>query len=351
MKSFESFYNLLSIWLIALLVTTVAFFAASCGSGGSTQIIPPPNQNQNNNNDNGLDGNDNGTTPPPPAPPVVEGMIDVAGIPITDESGLPAGVTRTTLKVIDPSEEIGDTISTIPTAAGTYAIDGLAPATVSYLNISFNTNVDLKGIGQTVTPVSINLPIQLASGVVTTVDTSIAVFAPKVTASQKYVSDDDDNGGGMDDDGIDDDIGDDDLDDNDHGSIEISYSYQGPDGSRAGKFIIDYRSNQTIYDMNDDGEYGDDTAHSDNDNDGIRDDRRDEDRYEEDFEDVEAEGLVEGIGGGLLTVNAVNFIIDERTNFKDGLKLAQIGVGTSVHVKGYRTPSGKIFAVEIELED
>ena len=395
MKSFKSGYSLICTIILALSVVASVFIATSCGGGSASGNLPVyqnPGQSNGGNGAGNPGGNppgdstsppgdgqaapppadesggegtappsDGGSTPPgdggtiPPGdsggstpPPdsadsAVKGTIDVGGIPVSDASGLPADVTRVSLKVIDPSEEIGDTPTAAPSPTGSYKIGGLASAKIRYLNVSFNTSVDLKGVGQLVTPVSVNLPIQLASGVSTKINASIAVYAPKSAASVRSASKD---GGGSGDDGGDD--GDDDAED--YGSIEISYSYDGPDGARAERFVIDYRTNETVYDLDEDGSYDDDLSHVDGDNDGIRDDRLSDDQQRDDYIDVDAEGLVEDIGTEFIKVTGVLFIIDERTSFKDEMGQSLISIGDSVKIKGYTTPSGSMYAEEIELE-
>ena len=65
------------------------------------------------------------------------------------------------------------------------------------------------------------------------------------------------------------------------------------------------------------------------------------------FSDVESNGVVEDISNEFIKVNGLLFIIDERTNFKDGQSLSMIAIGDDVQVHGYTKPSGSTYAKEI----
>jgi hypothetical protein len=124
--------------------------------------------------------------------------------------------------------------------------------------------------------------------------------------------------------------------------------HRAQDGETDVDNIGDGQFDETIQDN--DGDGIPDSIDSDDDNDGVRDDRSDDDKHSDEFTEVEEEGIVEGIGVAIIQVNGVAFIIDERTNFKDGQSVSAIAIGDSVKVKGYSTPSGNVYAEEIEAE-
>ncbi|MEP0813644.1 MAG: hypothetical protein HRF49_03135 [bacterium] len=311
---------ILRLFLIAV---AAVFFLTSCGGGGGA---PVPNPG----------GDPPAVDPPVVNPPVVnppagttgaiEGVLDVNGIPVSDESGAPADVTRATLKVIDPSEEIGFIAATNPGATGQFAVGNLQPSKVNYLNVNFATPVDLKGTGAVATPIAVNIPVQIAASAKTSLDVSVKLWGIAGTASLRKPSSDD------------------------SGKVEIEYHYSGPDGERTVRYVIDFRMNTTTFDANLDGSFDDDSGHADDDNDGIEDEREEEDEHHDDFVEVEEKGVIQSKTENSITVNGVTFTLDTRTSYEDGASRTGLQPGDLVEVKGYTTPLGNTYAEKVKLE-
>ena len=248
-------------------------------------------------------------------------------MPVSDESGTPGDVTRASLKVIDPSEEIGDGTFANPLPTGSFALANVKVGTVKYLNIAFNTPLDLKGAMLTPTPVAINLPVSIAAGAATQVNAKVRLFGTADASSAKTAS----QTGGS--------------------TIEVEYDYDGPDGKRHVRFIIDFRLSSTTFDDDDDGYYEDEYEHEDSNNDGISDEREQEDESHDEWEELEEEGVITAVSGDTITVNGIAFILDNRTSYKDGAPKAALVKGVFVKIHGYETGPGNIYASEVEIDD
>ena len=290
------------------------FSLSSCGGGGYPQkgkvtegpFLPPP---------------------PPANSGTLGGTLTVENLPIGDDPGDTGDVTRATVKVIDPSEEIGDLPFANPAPDGRFALGYVPAANLKYLNLNFNTPIDLRGVGVAATPISINVPVQIADGAHTRVNATVRKYSPPATAALRSPSTDDVT------------------------TIEVEYEYEGPDGARHVKFIVNFRLGKLTLDSTGSGSYDDEDEFDDDNCDGVSNEREAEDREHREYEEVESEGDVQTISGTAITVNGIVFNVDERTTFKDGLKLSQLILGDLVKIKGYVLPGGKIYAEKIELKD
>ncbi|HYE79915.1 MAG TPA: DUF5666 domain-containing protein [bacterium] len=248
-----------------------------------------------------------GSTPQPDNTGTVTGKVTIgAELPTAD----PRGSTR----IIDPGESIaGLPAPRMPDAQGNFVFPKVPVVDRPlYVQVGFTPTIDLGGGGGTPQPVAINVPVRVGQGVTTNAVSTINQYS---------------------------------FMDQPMGVI-VGVTYDGPDGARTSRTVVNFRDRTVSHDVNGDGTF-DDTWSPDVNLDGLSDDRNRFDDNPGGFQEIERQGRVEVLTNDAITVAGTAFQVNGATNIfnkdtKAPLVLADINVNDLVDVRGFMVGSDLI---------
>lgn len=287
-------------WLIGI-ITLLSFLSACGGGGGGPPNIPELTSTAR------LSGTviftDSVSLAPPPA--------DMFDGPAPDD-------LRYAARIVDPGDDIGKASLTDPdnlSSSGLFNFEEVDPDVLAYFNLRFIVNSDLGGEGASQTSTSLNIPVVLANAFGTHL--TIVVHRPS------------DN------------------------ILELTYTYNGPDGSREIRLQLNFHTDLLYFDLDSDGLF-DDLIAIDYNHDTIPDAHATYMEILDYSETAVAYDSVSGVGSNTLSVGGILYEVWGHTNIVsniDGsiLALSEISNGRNATVK-YSGFGGSNIASSIYVE-
>ncbi|MCX6646014.1 MAG: DUF5666 domain-containing protein [bacterium] len=284
-----------------LCIITLLSFMSSCGGGGEPANIPPVTSTA------ALTGS-----------VIFMETVSLAAPPADMFDGPAPADLHYAARIIDPGDDIGGAPLPKPgnlSSNGHYHFENNDANPLAYFNLRFIVNADLTGDNLPQTPVSLNIPVALANAFGTYI--SIIVSRPA------------DN------------------------ILELTYTYNGPDGSRKILLQLNFLTDLIYFDLDSDGLF-DDLIAIDYNNDAIPDSHASYMEILDYTTTVESFGSVSGVGSNTLFVEGIPYEIWGNTNIVskvDGATLAMsdISTGRNATVK-YSIFNGANIAENIVVE-
>jgi len=267
-------------------------------------------------------GGDDGNQPPLPSAASLMGIVTFTQqVPLAAPPGdafdgpVPPDV-RYGARVIDPGDDIGNTPIPKPntlTETGEYEFTELVTDAMAYLNLRFTVDAPLEQDGLLTTPVGFNIPISLLEGFAVLL--SVNIHRPTDT------------------------------------SLQMTYIYRGPDGSRTIRLQVDFVTDLITFDLDSDGLF-DDLIGVDYNHDGIPDNQAPVIENIDYTNSTEVIGQVTAVANNLISLGGDIYTVWGSTNVmnkitKDPLTLSDVTTGDNLTVK-YVPISGGRLATSVE---
>jgi len=239
------------------------------------------------------------STPPLTSDASIQGTIRIANnVPLASIPGVSNDIF---VRIVDPGDDIGGIDLPDPETMnenGDFIIGNLLADPLAYLNVHFTVDANLDNNGSEWSPVNLNIPVSLAKGIITLL--SMDISRPEFNV------------------------------------IEISYNYNGPNGSREIHFRLNFATDLITFDLDADGRY-DDLIAVDTNHDSIPDEHAGVIESMKFGATNEKIGVVSGIGSNLVSISGTIFEVWGSTNITnsvtlDTLTLAEISNGSDVTI-------------------